>query len=71
LGALAVISFSRARYVFDFDDVVGTLIYSTIRIVSLHKPEKRRRPRPHSGTCCQNATAEILQLHKQPSFLSL
>jgi hypothetical protein len=43
LGALARISFSRARYVFAFDDVVGTLIYSTIRIVSLHSPEKRRR----------------------------
>jgi len=30
--------------------VVGTLIYSTIHILSLHKPEKRRRPRANSGT---------------------
>jgi len=48
-GAIAGISFFRVRYVFAFDDAVGTLIYSTTRIVSLHKPEKRRRPKPHSG----------------------
>ena len=47
LVALAAIPFSQARYALDFDDVVGTLIYSTIRIVPCTNQRSEKRPEPH------------------------